>query len=248
MNSFNDFALTDTISERLRRQDSASSAECTPIHIDVKKQTGIFSGISGEYSTQLTECECMDFKRRNRPCKHMYRLAYELGVYTLDKVISDTSRIKKKITPAERENALNRCIALFETYEENTQRMLHSILSCRHGGRLYVCEDVSPLQRPLCDGLLETVISPETVVERFSQKRTVDGMIDVGFSFPSDLKPTKKVRYEWCLSHADIACAYVYPEFCVIRPAGDLEVAYMKAYSYFNRKFEDTWEEYLNEE
>jgi len=32
------------------------------------------------YTTSLLNCDCEDFKRRNIPCKHMYKLAYELGV------------------------------------------------------------------------------------------------------------------------------------------------------------------------
>jgi len=32
------------------------------------------------YYTSLSNCDCEDFKRRNLPCKHMYKLACELGI------------------------------------------------------------------------------------------------------------------------------------------------------------------------
>ena len=55
--------------------------------INRKKQTGIFSSTSDlpYYSTTLSECNCYDFQQRNLPCKHMYRLAVELGVIEIIK-------------------------------------------------------------------------------------------------------------------------------------------------------------------
>ena len=37
-----------------------------------------FKGSKGVYQTSLNSCGCEDFRRRNIPCKHMYRLALEL--------------------------------------------------------------------------------------------------------------------------------------------------------------------------
>lgn len=35
----------------------------------------------GEYVASLLNCSCSDFQKRMRPCKHMYLLAYNLGVF-----------------------------------------------------------------------------------------------------------------------------------------------------------------------
>ena len=35
------------------------------------------------YITSLGQCDCYDFQRRQLPCKHIYRLAMELGVIEL---------------------------------------------------------------------------------------------------------------------------------------------------------------------
>ena len=32
------------------------------------------------YTATLNECTCMDFSIRRRPCKHMYYLAFQLGL------------------------------------------------------------------------------------------------------------------------------------------------------------------------
>lgn len=50
--------------------------------IDFDNETGEFSSTSDLpfYSTSLARCNCYDFQERHLPCKHMYRLAVELGV------------------------------------------------------------------------------------------------------------------------------------------------------------------------
>ena len=49
--------------------------------INQKKGYGIVIGTTGEYYyVCLDHCSCPDFKKRQRPCKHMYRLALELGI------------------------------------------------------------------------------------------------------------------------------------------------------------------------
>lgn len=50
--------------------------------IDHDRETGTFSSTSDLpfYSTTLSSCDCYDFQSRKLPCKHIYRLAAELGV------------------------------------------------------------------------------------------------------------------------------------------------------------------------
>lgn len=65
-----------------RRFDRAMEADCSPDKIDSEMQTAIFSG-SGKkpYVVTLESCSCVDFARNGGlPCKHIYRLAMELGI------------------------------------------------------------------------------------------------------------------------------------------------------------------------
>ncbi len=50
--------------------------------IDKKNKTAQFSSTSElpYYDTSLTSCNCWDFETRHLPCKHIYRLAVELGI------------------------------------------------------------------------------------------------------------------------------------------------------------------------
>jgi NAD-dependent DNA ligase len=77
--------------EQLGRQTRAREKKCTPIKLDMEHQTAEFLG-SGKapYFTTLESCTCRDFSLRQLPCKHMYRLAHEVGVYSLGTVERST--------------------------------------------------------------------------------------------------------------------------------------------------------------
>ena len=63
-----------------KRIKSAKAAKLTPQSIDTEAGSGIFKG-SGKspYNVTLKSCTCVDFIRNKLPCKHIYRLALELG-------------------------------------------------------------------------------------------------------------------------------------------------------------------------
>lgn len=68
--------------DQLKRQKSSSEKKLTPISVNPEQGTGIFKGSGkSDYSTTLSNCTCIDFSRRKLPCKHMYRLAYELSLF-----------------------------------------------------------------------------------------------------------------------------------------------------------------------
>jgi len=63
-----------------KRIKSAKSAKLTPVKIDPTDCYGYFQGSHGRYETFLDYCPCGDFHRSKLPCKHIYRLAIELGL------------------------------------------------------------------------------------------------------------------------------------------------------------------------
>ena len=64
-----------------KRIKSSKSAKLTPVSVDRDALTGIFKGSGKQpYNVSLESCTCVDFVRNKKPCKHMYRLATELGV------------------------------------------------------------------------------------------------------------------------------------------------------------------------
>lgn len=67
--------------DQKKRAESARKSGMTPISIDAGAASAVFAG-SGKspYETTLDSCTCSDFVRRKLPCKHIYRLAAELGL------------------------------------------------------------------------------------------------------------------------------------------------------------------------
>ena len=66
---------------QIERQGRAMKYPFT-FKINKYSKTGIFSSTSEQpyYTTTLSRCTCKDFQDRALPCKHIYRLAVELGI------------------------------------------------------------------------------------------------------------------------------------------------------------------------
>lgn len=69
-----------TTEEQKKRIESGKTAACTPTFLDKNNYCANFHGRRGNYETHLISCTCTDFSRRSLPCKHIYRLAFELGL------------------------------------------------------------------------------------------------------------------------------------------------------------------------
>lgn len=80
--NFGSWAAYDHVEEnQVKRIQKARKGENTPIEIDRGNGTASFLG-SGKnpYIVTLDSCSCFDFSKRKLPCKHIYRLAMELGL------------------------------------------------------------------------------------------------------------------------------------------------------------------------
>lgn len=66
----------------IKRIEAARSIPASKIaSLDVDAQAAIIQGSDDcPYRVSLESCSCVDYQRRGEPCKHMYRLALELGV------------------------------------------------------------------------------------------------------------------------------------------------------------------------
>ena len=80
------------------RKQRACEYRYTPLFLDKQNGCATFMGIDYEkYHTTLLKCECHDFLKHFRPCKHMYRLAHELDVEMLDDDVFYVDEPKKLI-------------------------------------------------------------------------------------------------------------------------------------------------------
>lgn len=244
--SFAAFALQDDSEKRQRKEKSAASAKVTPLNISVEKGTGAFKGENGQYTTTLTGCSCGSFRRDRLPCKHMYRLAHELGIYDLGPVKSDSSQIPELKTKKIMGNSLVRCISLIDSYPESLQEKIQWIMYCHYtkhgdnGDRWHVCftkDEIVEFKKPIADGILKVVDDPLSIIKTKSKREMTDILIAKGFAFPKGIGTTQKARYEWCLENPEEICSFAFPDARIITITGDLKTAFTKTYKHLNDKF-----------
>lgn len=108
-----------------KRIKSAKSAKMTPIKIDTEDLYGYFQGSHGRYETFLDNCPCGDFIRNRVPCKHIYRLAIELGLME-EKAESNINAVP---TPKQEKVSIDEEIEIVESLSENAQYILKDIAS-----------------------------------------------------------------------------------------------------------------------
>ena len=107
----------------LKRLKSAQSSKLTPVKIDKTDHYGYFQGSHGRYETFLDYCPCGDFHRSNLPCKHIYRLAIELGLMDI-KAESNQNAI---VTPKPERVSLNDTLDIVEHLSPDAQLALLNI-------------------------------------------------------------------------------------------------------------------------
>lgn len=204
--------------DQIKRQESARGAACTPLSVDREDMTGTFSGSHGTYIAALESCSCVDFLRRNLPCKHMYRLAYELGVFDLGAVSSDASKVKAPApTSKQRKAALGDVVDKIEQLTIPEQKALLELLRMAYKDEPLLCEDPEIFGSFMADGLIAVEQDPERVLQMKRRDDTLDGLAARGYHFPEGLKNTKKARMEHCMEHAAEVCALLYPKAALSR-------------------------------
>lgn len=146
------------------------AVDCRIISIDYNKNSAIFKGTSEpQYKVTLDSCTCMDFQRRHRPCKHMYRLAHELGCCTIEGcprgVLYDPNDIMEKYT-------IDAAKELIQKMNTEEQKELYGLvrqwISSSRKEWIYASDE--PLSNRLVDdGFLEEITAPvDTILRLFS--------------------------------------------------------------------------------
>lgn len=109
--------LLTSIKESMKIRDFQSSASITSEH-------------QNTYHTTLTSCSCMDFQIQKKPCKHMYRLAMELGLLIsvptdgIETMISEMN--EKALLAQEKQFALNKERQALEKTKEDLEEIKNS--------------------------------------------------------------------------------------------------------------------------
>lgn len=129
--------------DQVKRIATAKKSSTTPTSVDKNSQSAVFPGSGKQpYETTLSDCTCVDFSIRRLPCKHIYRLAMELGLLDtgfsagLNKnmafTIQETVSIMENYTDDQQLFIMHiiRQINAFGTYEEYLPAARADLLTC----------------------------------------------------------------------------------------------------------------------
>lgn len=225
-NQWNDCHNTD---DQQKRQSSAKKSSCTPTLIDFTSKSGQFKGSSGNHTTTLGHCSCIDFNRRKLPCKHMYRLAMELGVIDTDfeSNISDVADPLKKQT-------LQDSVSLIEKFPEAAQRLLQNILCNINSSSPCKCVLRTPeLSIILSSGLLMEVESYAMQLSFYKFTDLKKRLSDIGLTCPIR---KKQELIDWVLANASDRISELCYDSAVVSASEHIKAR--KIYMYLHRKYD----------
>lgn len=185
--------------------------DCRIISIDHNKNSAIFKGtFEPQYEVTLDSCTCMDFQRRHRPCKHMYRLAHELGCCTIEGcprgVLYDPTDIMGKYT-------IDAAKELIQKMNTEEQKELYGLvrqwISSSHKEWIYASDE--PLSNRLVDdGFLEKITAPaDTILRLFAIADLRSVLKNAGRKCPRTKEETIQQVVELGIEHYEsLYCQY----------------------------------------
>lgn len=187
-------AETHATAHAAKRIASAKSSELTPVKIDFTDMYGYFQGRHGRYETFLDQCSCADFTRASLPCKHIYRLAIELGVLE-EKVTNDKTAIP---TPRTEQISLNDTIDLVEKLSKEAQKKLLIISGSKEPHLRFQYKYHNMAELLISELVVE--IEPETPQIIWGRKDEITDLLN-NFGIPHNQKAKKEELQKICMEH-----------------------------------------------
>ncbi len=218
-------------SDQQTRLASAKKSSCTPSSVDFTELSGVFKGSSGTHSTSLQQCTCVDFKRRRLPCKHMYRLAMELGCLNVD----FSSDIRDVAVPKKEHMNLSGAIDLIEQLSNDSQQLL--LKSIRHLSKekpFFCLPKSSDFNKLFEAAMIFEATDPETHLQYYSRNELNNRIATLNIPFKKNMSLQNLIS--WCIenipNHIDSLCddSMVVKFSTHVRPK--------KIHQYLHRKFD----------
>ena len=219
-----------------KRIASAKSAKTTPYSIDKENETGVFSGSGASmYNTTLNTCTCGDFIHRKLPCKHMYRLAIEIGKLN-ESVASGTNKND--------EVALEEAVAELENLNDDAQKTIKNFLnaSLYRNKKIFpcLCSEVSESLESC--RFLEILDSPKDALRAFNQKEIIS-ILDEHELSGFKRKMSKEALISWCIENVSDIWG-VFPKVIVFRFIERFDHAQRQVFKYLRRKYD--WDTFFD--
>ena len=221
----------------LKRIKSAQSVKLTPIRIDTTDFYGHFQGSHGRYETFLDYCPCGDFHRSHLPCKHIYRLAIELGLMLI-KAESNPSAIA---TPKNERASIDNTIDIVESLSIDAQQVLldiaRSVSSSDPVREIYFNDIIKELIA--CGIIIDT--APNNHKINFKTKNDIIKLLDAE-NIPYSKNSKKCELEELCMQHIPQRAAETFGEITYVSIPS--QFSSRNIHYYLHRKYES--EEYYD--
>lgn len=219
--------------DQKKRIESATKAACTPILLDQTTCTGKFKGSSGNHTTALNKCSCVDFNRRKLPCKHMYRLAMELHLLDVP-FQTDPSQIVEPHSSSR--IPLEESIRVIEQLTIPQQKLLCDILRQVNSTNPTCCVRTTyDLQILLDSGILLPDSDISIALKKYKKAELVELVNSFGIDFP-DYVQRKNEMIDFLLENAKDFLCTVPLSFTTVRY--NPSTKYGKIHMYLHRKFD----------
>lgn len=221
-----------------KRIASARSANTTPSSVDKNFQTAVFPGSGAiPYTTTLDSCTCVDFARRKAPCKHIYRLAIELGLLDLS--------AKSGINKNNQKQMWYDVVSELENLTDKSQFFLMQFLRQELIGKTeYIIPAKVVGDDLLCFPFIRTIDAPLTILESFKREEIIHVLDEhgiVGFKRNMSIHALS----EWCLENVPDILNYL-PHVYVFCFSDSSQVWHKKVLTYLRRKYDSIAHSYLN--
>ncbi|MBQ6975957.1 MAG: SWIM zinc finger family protein [Selenomonadaceae bacterium] len=150
-------------------------------YVDFQNQIGKVDG----RSVSLEKCNCLDFHKRGKPCKHMYRLAMDLGIFSIE---DGAKKFNQKIEVLFRrrqngvfEKIFNVDEGFFTVRFREDKRGVKAHCSCRAGK-----------YKMLCRHIIQCITEDEEIAELLSDY----GLLTIYEEHLNKIKESEKLERE----------------------------------------------------
>lgn len=220
---------THTTEYALKRIKSAKSKKLTPVEVNTQDGYGYFQGAHGKYETFLNFCPCGDFRRSKLPCKHIYRLAIELGV------LNETAENDKYsiIVPIPERMKLTETIDIIETLSSDAQIELKDIAANNWEPSITLMS--SAISELLNCGIIEDNSPNEHNIGKATKKDLIDFLSKQKIEY--DKKSLKANLVNICLSKAKSEAMKQFGETLTVSVKRSFSAR--KIYFYLHRKYDN---------
>lgn len=232
--SWNEWGNIHSEPDQQKRLCSGKSGACTPISVDSNHQEGVFRGSSGTYATNLSSCTCGDFMRRRLPCKHMYRLAIELGAIE-EIAISNLSLVP---TPKKDGIPFGDAVTIVESLSDDTQKLLKNILSDISAKNPYAyvskCECLNQL---LLAKIVSVNVDLKTLLLGHPRNDLNELIAGIGVVCKKNMR--REVLVDWCLENIPDKIVDMCNKSTTVVLTPAFSPRRSNLYKYLHRKFDD---------